>query len=204
MSDEQYTGSAPARRYRPSRRANQPRQEGGAPPTLTPDFQGVSASYGNTLLFVGYEVNGLVEITVYPGYRFSADDRVQGHLGYVRVPFGTPWQAILEQVDSIFEAAQKNYRVAATMRSGEMRAHGSRFESAYDTIASIFRECWHGFSLRLKREERFVKDGVSFEGTPPGPILITWRKEKYTLLVFPTGSILMVAGDKRDNLADLA
>ena len=34
--------------------------------------------------------DGLVEITVYPRYRFSSDDRVHGQLGYVRTPFGTP------------------------------------------------------------------------------------------------------------------
>jgi hypothetical protein len=172
-------------------------EESGVPTTLTPEFEGVSASYGNTLLFIGYEVNGLVEIVVYPGYRFGSDDRVQGHLGYLHVPYGTPWPEILLQVDAIYEHAQRNYRVAVSMRSSDLRSRGAQFESAYDTIVSIFRECWHGFSLRLRREGQIVKEGVTFEGRPPGPVLATWRKEKYTLVVFTTGSILLVAGDRR-------
>jgi hypothetical protein len=167
------------------------------PAALTEDFLGLAVAYGNTLLFIGYEVNGLVEITVYPRYRFSSDDRVQGYLGYTRVPLGTPWEMILEKVDSIFEAAERNYRLAVTLRAGELRAHGSRYEAAYDAVTEVFRESWHGLALRLKREGKFDKDGVSFRGQPPGPVLADWRGRTYTLMVFPTGSILMLTGDKR-------
>lgn len=158
----------------------------------------MAVAYGNTLLFIGYEVNGLVEVAVHPRYRFSSDDRVQGQLGYVHVPYGTPWEQILPEVDRIFEKAQENYRFAVTQRSTELRAHGSRFESAYEAITDIFRESWHGFALRLNREHTFVKSGVAFTGHPPGPVLATWRDRPYTVMVFPTGSITMLTGDKRD------
>jgi hypothetical protein len=161
-------------------------------------------AYGNTLLFIGYEVNGLVEIAVYPRYRFSSDDRVQGHLGYVRVPYGTSWEEIIPQVDDLFDVAQTNYRTAATLRSNAMRTHGSRFETAYSAITDIFRESWHGFSLRLLREKKVEKDGVTFAGSPPGPVLAVWRGEPYTVQVFQTGSILMVKGDQRKRLLELA
>src|SRR5436190_23253882 len=112
--------------------------------TLTEEFAGLALAFGNTLLFVGYEVNGLVEIAVYPRYRFSSDDRVQGHLGYVRVPFGTPWETILAEVEVIYGAAEENYRTAVNLRSSELRAHGSQYETAYEAITDMFRESWHG------------------------------------------------------------
>lgn len=174
------------------------------PQLLTEEFSGLALTYGNTLLFVGYEVNGLVEIAVYPRYRFSSDDRVQGHLGYVRVPYGTPWEEIIPQVDDLFDIAQTNYRTAVSLRSNAMQSHGSRFESAYSAITDIFRESWHGFSLKLRREDKVVKDGVTFQGDPPGPVLAVWRGEPYTVQVFTTGSILMVKGDQRKRLIELA
>lgn len=205
---EDYTSSEPARRSRPTRRARRPLGDdlGEAPavPTvLTEDFVGLTLQYASSLLFVGYEVNGLVEITVYPRYRFSSDDRVQGHLGYVRAPFGTPWEEILPQVDEVQERAEANYRIAISLRSSAMQAHGSRFETAYSAITDIFRESWHGFALRLKREGAFSRGRVTFAGTPPNPVLVTWRDEEYTLQVFPTGSILLVNGDQRQKLLNI-
>jgi hypothetical protein len=182
---------------------SQQRDEAETPSTLTEDLIGLTVAYGNTLLFMGYEVNGLVEIAVFPRYRFASDDRVQGHLGYVRVPLGTPWTTILPQVDEIAGQAEGNYRTAVSLRANSLRAHGARFESAYDAITDTFRESWHAFMLRLLRDGRIERDGLTFEGTPPGPVLVTWRGEPYTLIVFTTGSILLVRGDQRRKLAEL-
>jgi hypothetical protein len=207
MADEyenDYTSSETVRRRRPSRRVAQSSAGPTEPALLTEEFPGLSLAYGNTLLFVGYEVNGLVEITVYPRYRFSSDDRVQGHLGYVRVPFGTPWEEIIPQVDDLFDMAQTNYRTAVTLRSNSARAQGAGFEAAYSVITDIFRESWHGFSLRLRREDKVVKDGVTFSGKPPGPVLAVWRGESYTVQVFTTGSICMVRGDQRKRMEQLS
>jgi hypothetical protein len=201
--ENDYTSSEATRRRRPSRRLPQSSPERVEPTLLTEDFIGLALAYGNTLLFIGYEVNGLVEISVYPRYRFSSDDRVQGHLGYVRVPLGTPWEEIIPQVDDVFDMAQTNYRTAVTLRANATKAHGSRFESAYSYITDIFRESWHGFSLRLRREDKVVKEGVTFSGKPPGPVLAVWRGEPYTVQVFTTGSICMVKGDQRKRFADL-
>jgi hypothetical protein len=157
----------------------------------------VSAAYGDALLFLGYEVEGKIEVVVYPRYRFPSDDRVQGYLGYLWVEPGTPWEIILGHVELILEAAQTNYRTAVAIRSQELRAQGSRFESAYDAITDVFRESWHGFSLRLERYGEAKKEAVTFTGRTPGPILATWRGETYTVMVFPTGSICMLTGDQR-------
>jgi hypothetical protein len=203
QSDQNYTSSGAARR-RPRRRLAQPDGQIEDRGLLTEDFIGLTVAYGNTLLFIGFEVNGLTEIAVYPRYRFSSDDRVQGHLGYVRVPLGTPWPDILLQVDDLFDVAQTNYRTAVSLRANALRAHGSRFESAYDAITDVFRESWHGFSLRLSREQKVIKGPVTFSGNPPGPVLAEWRGEQYTVQVFPTGSILVVKGDQRNRLGDLA
>lgn len=189
----------PNRRSRPARSPRQPDR----PAVLTEDFVGGAATYGDTLLFIGYEVNGLVEFTVYPRYRFSADDRVHGHLGYANVPFGTPWEEILTCIDEIQEAAERNYRLAVTLRSNELRSHGTRFEEAYDKITGLFRESWHGFSLKLNRENEVAKDGVVFSGRASGPLLARWRGEEYTVHVFPTGSILVMSGDARERLKGL-
>lgn len=194
MSDESYTTGP--RRYRPGRRVAA--QEGSEQPALlTGEFQGVSAAYGDALLFIGYEVEGNIEVVVYPRYRFSSDDRVQGYLGYLWVEPGTPWEIIMRLVDGVLDAAQTNYRTAIALRSGELRAHGSKFEQAYDAVADIFRESWHGFALRLQRDEKIEKGGATFTGSPPGPVLVTWRGATYTLLVFETGSISMMTGDQR-------
>ena len=157
---EDSTQSIGARRYRPSGRVSQ----GGEPQipnVLTREMEGVAAAYGDTFLFIGFEVNSRIEIVVYPRYRFGADDRVQGHLGTLWVEPGTPWQIILERVDALQERAARFYQAASSLRSGELRAHGARFEQGYDAIGEIFRESWHGFALRLKREGRVEKDGLS-------------------------------------------
>jgi hypothetical protein len=162
----------------------------------------VAAQYGNTLLFVGYEVEGLIEVVVYPRYRFSSDDRVQGHIGYVHVAAGTPWATILERVDAVYEAAQTTYRLAVTYRASEQRAHGARYEAAYEAITEVFRECWHAVSLKLRREEEITKERIIFRGAPPGPVLVTWREEPYTLMVFRSGSITLLRGDRRELFRD--
>ncbi|MDQ6694554.1 MAG: hypothetical protein M3014_09060 [Chloroflexota bacterium] len=203
MSDVTNREAGASGRKRPTRRVAQS-DEAATPGVLTDDFLGVAAAYGNTLLFVGYEVDGKIEIVVYPRYRFSSDDRVQGYLGYMWVEPGTGWDVILAEADRIYETAQSNYRAAATLRAAELRAHGSRFEVAYDHIAEIFRESWHGFSLRLEREQPVVKGDTTFLGHAPGPILATWRSNEYTVVVFPTGSILMLYGDRRESFSRLA
>ena len=197
MSDENYPATTPSRRYRP-RKTVSPGGEAAASDVLTSDFEGVAASYGGTRLFIGYEVDGLMEITVYPEGRFPYDDRVQGHLGYVHVPPGTPWPKILAGVDAVREAAHANYRLAVSGRSAETRAHGAGYEAAYEAITDVFRESWHGLAVRLRREGEAVKEDVRFKGEPPGPVLVTWRGDEYTLMVFPTGSILLLVGDRRD------
>jgi hypothetical protein len=185
-------------RNRPNKRVQAAQPEEAT--TLSEEFVGLALAFGNTLLFVGYEVNSLVEIVVYPRYRFSSDDRVQGHLGYVRVPFGTPWEDILAEVEAIYRSAEQNYRLAVGYRSSELRAHGSQYETAYEAITDLFRESWHGFALRLKREDKVAKDGVVFSGHPPGPVLANWRGKTYTVQVFSTGSITMLTGDQQRRL----
>src|SRR4051812_40718752 len=143
--------STSPRRNRPNKRVQSSQSQDAG--ILTEEFTGLALAFGSTLLFVGYEINGLVEIVVYPRYRFSSDDRVQGQLGYVKVPFGTPWEDILAEVETIYRAAEENYRQAVTLRSSELRAHGSRYETAYEAITDVFRESWHGFALKLNREE---------------------------------------------------
>jgi hypothetical protein len=202
--ENDYTSSEATRRRRPNRKPPRSNGQPQDPTCLTEDYCGLSLAYGNTLLFVGYEVNGLVEIAVYPRYRFGSDDRVQGHLGYVRVPPGTPWEEIIPQVDDLFDLAQNNYRTAVTLRANAARAHGARFESAYSVITDIFRESWHGFALRLRRERSVDKEGVTFSGNPPGPVLAVWRGEPYTVQVFTTGSICVVKGDQRKRFVELA
>jgi len=203
LSDDIYPNPISQRR-RPSRRVVAPAGDSAAPQVITPAFQGVAAQYGNTLLFVGYEVEGLMEVVVYPRYRFSSDDRVQGHLGYVHVPQNTPWAEVLARVDTVYEAAQVNYRLAVTYRASEQRAHGARYEAAYEAITDLFRECWHAVSLKLRREGEIVKERIIFRGNPPGPVLVTWRDEQYTLMVFPSGSITLLGGDRRDLFRDFS
>ena len=198
MYDESIS-SQPSARRRPARRVTQNENDDKVE-ALTLDLAGVSAAYGNTLLFFGYEVEGLMEIVVYPRYRFSSDDRVQGNLGNLRVAVGTPWSLVLPQIDAIFEDAQRYYRRAVSLRSSELRAHGSRYDAAYDSIGGIFRESWHGFSLRLRREGRIDKEGVIFQGEPPDPVLVIYKRQTYTLHVSPTGSIALATGDRRTDL----
>ncbi len=192
--------SVQAPRRRPSRRVTS--ADSAEPAVITADFQGVAAAYGNTLLFVGYEVDGLIEVVVYPRYRFSSDDRVQGHLGYVHAVPGTPWEVLLQRVDAVYEAAQTNYRTAVTLRAGEQRAHGAHYDTAYEAITDIFRESWHGFALRLGRDGTVKKDEVLFTGSRRGPVLVNWRGSQYTLMVFPTGSITLVKGDSRSRFRE--
>jgi hypothetical protein len=205
-SERDYTSSEPVRRKRPRRRPVQS-EDHDAPnvtsPLLTEEFTGLAVQYTSALLFVGYEIDGLVEITVYPRYRFSSDDRVHGHLGYVRTPFGTPWDLILEQVDAIVAEAESNYRAAITLRSNAQQAAGARYDNAYHVITDLFRESWHAFALRLQREGEIKKGDVTFTGAPPDPVLVTWRGDVYTLNVFTTGSILLVNGDQRKRLRRL-
>lgn len=193
---EDTEGKYSAQRRRPTRRAA-PRDEATEPALLSSAHQGIAAAYGNTLLFIGYEVDGLMEVVVYPRYRFSSDDRVQGHLGYVYAQQDTPWETLLSHVDAVFDTAQANYRRAVTLRASEQRAHGARYEAAYEAITDIFRESWHGFALRLGRDGVVEKDGVSFTGEREGPVLAEWKGEVYTLMVFPTGSITLAKGDRR-------
>ena len=191
------SGTMRTPRRRPSRRVVT-ESNASEPTVVTEAFQGVAAAYGNTLLFVGYEVDGFIEVVVYPRYRFSSDDRVQGHLGYVHVPLGTPWETLLLRVDAIFEAAQTNYRMAVTLRAADQRLYGARYDAAYEAITDIFRESWHGFALRLGRDGTVEKEGVQFSGGRRGPVLAKWRGEEYTLMVFATGSITLVKGDRRN------
>lgn len=202
MTEDSTQRSLSARRSRPSGRVSQ--GEPAIPNVLTKELEGVAAAYGDTLLFIGFEVKSKIEVVVYPRYRYGADDRVQGHLGTLWVEVGTPWERILADVDALQERAERFYQAATSLRAGELRGgHGVGYERAYDAIAEIFRESWHGFALKLKREYRVSKEGATFEGTPPGPVLVTWGGEQYTLLVAPTGSILVLRGDRRKALADL-
>ncbi len=200
MSDQSYSGREPRRRYRPGSRITPAESE--IPLALTEEFLGMAVAYGNTLLFIGYEVNGLIEVVIYPRYRFPSDDRVQGYVGYLWVESGTPWESILADVDAVFDRAQENYRVAATRRAAETRAHGARYEAAYEAITEVFRESWHGIALRLQRQDQVVKEGVVFSGQPPGPVLAEWRDKTYTVMVFTTGSILMTMGDQRRSISE--
>jgi hypothetical protein len=111
------------------------------------------------------------------------------------------WESILERVEAVYVRAEENYRLAVALRSGELRAQGAQFERAYEAITDAFRESWHGFALRLKREGNVQKEGVSFHGVPPAPIIAEWRGRTYTVQVFPTGSILVLTGDKRHTLS---
>jgi hypothetical protein len=205
-SERDYTSSEPVKRNRPRRRPV-PSEDHGAPnvtpPLLTEDFTGLAVQYTSALLFVGYEIDGLVEITVYPRYRFSSDDRVHGQLGYVRTPFGTPWDLILEEVEAIVSEAESNYRAAITLRTNAQQAAGARYDNAYHVITDLFRESWHAFALRLQREGEIKKGDVTFTGAPPDPVLVTWRGDVYTLHVFNTGSIVLVNGDQRKRLRRL-
>src|SRR5437763_13709708 len=91
LADDVNQQSLSARRYRPSGRVAQG-SDPAVPDALSAEMEGVAAAYGDTLLFIGFQVNGLIEVVVYPRCRFGADDRVQGRLGTLWIEPGTPWQ----------------------------------------------------------------------------------------------------------------
>src|SRR5689334_9774471 len=174
---------------------------------LTADFAGAVAQYGDTMLFVGFDLgDGRLQITVYPGYRFPSDDRVHGHIGIFDAALDTPWRDILEQVDAIGEEAVRNYRRCANLRSGRRRGGGSR-EPAYDHgtdhVADLFRESWAAIKLRLAREGEVRRSDVVFSGAPDHPFLATWQDRPYTVRVYRTGSALVLPGDQRAEVARL-
>jgi hypothetical protein len=167
---------------------------------LTADFAGAVAQYGDTMLFVGFDLgDGQLQITVYPGYRFPADDRVHGHIGIFDVPVGTPWTEIMQRVDAIEAQAQRNYQRCLRFRSGGGRGRysgrGSE-DSGVEHVADAFRESWAGFSLRLAREGQVTRGGVRFEGDPRRAFLAQWRDRPYTVRVYDSGSMLVVPGDR--------
>jgi hypothetical protein len=167
---------------------------------LTADFAGAVAQYGDTMLFVGFDLgDGQLQITVYPGYRFPADDRVHGHIGIFDVPVGTPWTEIMRRVDAIEAQAQRNYQRCLRFRSGGARGRYSgrgSDDSGVDHVADAFRESWAGFSLRLAREGQVTRGGVRFEGDPRRAFLAHWRDRPYTVRVYDSGSMLVVPGDR--------
>ncbi len=169
--------------------------------TLTADFSGATAQYGDTILFIGFDFgDASFQITVYPGYRFSGDDRVHGHIGIFDAQIGTPWTEILARVDEIEQEAQSNYQRCVQLRMGgsERRysARGGLNDTGTDHVADAFRESWAGFSLRLAREGCVTRGGVSFEGDPRRAFLARWRDRTYTVRVYDTGSLLVVPGDR--------
>jgi len=165
---------------------------------LTAEFAGVVAQYGDTMLFIGFDLgDGQFQITVYPSYRLSGDDRVHGHIGIFDVPLGTPWTAIMEQVDAIEEEAQRNYQLCAQFRrqddGGPYRRASS--DRGVEQVSSAFRESWAGFALKLAREHDVTRGGVRFRGDPARAFLAEWRDRTYTVRVYDSGSMLVIPGD---------
>src|SRR3954451_14882813 len=100
---------------------------------LTADMEGAVAQYGETLLFLGFNLgDSQLQITVYPGYRFPGDDRVHGHIGIFDVALGGRWNDILERVDQIVVEAVRNARRCANLRAGQGRTRGSSRTASYD------------------------------------------------------------------------
>jgi len=167
--------------------------------TLTVDLAGAAAQYGDTLLFIGFDLgDGMLQITVYPGYRFPADDRVHGHIGIFDAPIGAAWPEILAQVDAIEREAQRNYQRCLRYRSdgsGRYSGRGSG-DRGVDQVAEAIRESWAGFSLRLAREGEVTRRGVLFRGDPSRAFLAEWRGRPYTVRVYDTGSMVVVPGDR--------
>jgi hypothetical protein len=164
---------------------------------LSPDFSGAVAQYGDTLLFVGFDLgDGQFQITVYPNYRFPSDDRVHGHIGIFNVPIGTPWREILPQVDAIERDAVENYERCARLRGVYGRSRSARGgDNGGDHVADAFRESWAGFSLKLAREGRVTRRDVVFEGDPAHAFLARWQNRTYTVRVYDSGSLLVLPGD---------
>ena len=177
---------------------------------LTADLEGAVAQYGDSLLFIGFNLgDAQLQITVYPGYRFPGDDRVHGHIGIFDAALGAQWSDILERVDQIGEEAVRNYRRCAGLRAGQGRGRGSSRGSAtsYDRgpehIAEQFRESWAAISLRLAREGCVVRGDVTFSGRPDAPFLAHWEGRPYTVRVYDSGSALVLPGDRRAEIERL-
>ena len=167
---------------------------------LTRDLEGAVAQYGETLLFLGFDLgDGRLQITVYPGYRFPGDDRVHGQIGIFAVPLGTRWPDILERVDSFSEAAVRNYRRCMALRAqhGRGRAVSTPDERGAELIAERFRESWAAIALRLAGEGCVVRGDVTYTGDPARAFLATWQEREYTVRVYPTGSAVVLPGDRR-------
>src|SRR5579859_2323395 len=166
--------------------------------TLTAELAGAVAQYGDTLLFLGFDLgDGQIQITVYPGYRFPADDRVHGHIGIFDVPLGTPWPEILRTVDAVEVEAQANYQRCVQLRMGGGRGRAAArgdSDNGADHVADAFRESWAGFALRLAREGRLTRRDVEFTGDPRRAFLARWHNRTYTVRVYDSGSLLVVPG----------
>ncbi|MDQ2806182.1 MAG: hypothetical protein M3Z04_04570 [Chloroflexota bacterium] len=169
---------------------------------LSADFAGAAAQYGDTLLFIGFDLgDGQFQITVYPGYRFPSDDRVHGHIGIFDVPIGTAWPEILRRVDRIEANAQRNYQRCVQFRSGgRSRSGGRGSDQGADHVAETFRESWAGFRLKLAREGRVTRGDVDFEGDPKRAFLARWNAREYTVRVYDSGSMLVLPGDRRSEV----
>lgn len=167
---------------------------------LDADFAGAVAQYGDTMLFVGFDLgDGQFQITVYPGYRFPSDDRVHGHIGIFDVPIGTPWPEIMARVDAIEQEATVNYERCVRLRRGGSRNRaGARVESdgGVEHIADTFRESWAGFSLKLAREGQVRRGDVLFVGDPRRAFLAQWQGRTYTVRVYDSGSMLVLPGNR--------
>jgi hypothetical protein len=175
---------------------------------LTADLEGAVAQYGDSLLFIGFDLGDKqLQITVYPGYRFPGDDRVHGHIGIFDAALGARWSDILERVDQIGEEAVRNYRRCAGLRAGQGRGRGGRGGQGYDRgpehIAEQFRESWAAISLRLAREGCVVRGDVTLSGRPDAPFLARWEGRPYTVRVYDSGSALVVPGDRRAEIERL-
>jgi hypothetical protein len=175
---------------------------------LTDELEGAVAQYDETLLFIGFNLgDGQIQFTVYPGYRFPADDRVHGHIGIFDVPLGTRWAEILARVDAVSEEANRNYRRCVAMRQGRGRSGGRQSASLNDHgpdhIAEQFRESWAASRLRLAHEGEVQRRDVTFSGPPDAPFLATWQGRPYTVRVYPTGSALVLPDDRRAELRRL-
>jgi hypothetical protein len=175
---------------------------------LTADMEGAVAQYGETLLFLGFNLgDSQLQITVYPGYRFPGDDRVHGHIGIFDAALGARWSDILERVDQIVEDAVRNARRCSSLRAAQSRARGSGRGAGYDRgpdhIAERFRESWAAIGLRLAGEGCVVRGDVTLSGHPDGPFLAEWDGRPYTVRVYDSGSALVLPGDHRAEIARL-